>query len=610
MGMSMNCRSRLLKLLQGAPAYLTVAVLCFVGLMKTTSELDAQSLWFLYVTFAISACAGLAWLFNVQRIKWNVVDTAAVAMFAWYVVSYFVNDSVAVSKLCETCMSAVAYLSLRVLLVSHRGLCKWLFVALCVCGIIEAITGLRQAFGIGQSNHSLFRVTGTFFNPGPYGGYLAVILSIALGYLTLAYRHAQKTIDRFKNIGNVRISDIFRAVAFLAALCAVVAIAMILPSTMSRAAFVSTGVAIIAIVISNSRIRVPIVDYMHKHRKRSVIIGVMSIMVLCGGAYGIYVLKKDSADGRLLMWKMSAKMMVDNPVTGVGQGYWAGAFGDAQAEYFRSGQRSETEVDVAGCPEYGFNEYLQIGAETGIPGLVLFVFLVAAALLTLFRARSPFAFGLIAFLVFAFFSYPFAVLPLNVLFVMLIAVAGQQQKGILLRPVTAIALAGCLGAAIFVAKPYIAHIEATKDWQAKRHWYSAGIYSYVLEDYPELLPLMNDNPRFLFEYGRSLNLEGHHTESIDILTRAARLSSDPMIHNVIGNNHKALGEYEQAAEAYTRAHHVMPGRMYPLYLLAKMYSETGDTTQARHYARLVVDMTPKIASPATREMQREMKELL
>jgi tetratricopeptide (TPR) repeat protein len=94
------------------------------------------------------------------------------------------------------------------------------------------------------------------------------------------------------------------------------------------------------------------------------------------------------------------------------------------------------------------------------------------------------------------------------------------------------------------------------------------------------------------------------------MLRAARLSNDPMNWNVIGNNHKALGDYDRAAEAYLKAYNIIPSRMYPLYLLGKMYSEIGDRERAAHYARRVVGMTPKVSSPATADMQREMKEVL
>lgn len=52
--------------------------------------------------------------------------------------------------------------------------------SLIVLGFIEAIWGLRQLYGFAASGHSLFALTGSFFNPGPYSGYLAMILPVCL----------------------------------------------------------------------------------------------------------------------------------------------------------------------------------------------------------------------------------------------------------------------------------------------------------------------------------------------------------------------------------------------------------------------------------------------
>lgn len=396
---------------------------------------------------------------------------------------------------------------------------------------------------------------------------------------------------------------------------AIVGIMMILPATISRAAYVAVGAAAVAIFLSDVRIRKHVVDWLRRNAKTAVAIGAISMIVVCGGVYGIYSLKKDSADGRILIWKTGTKVMMGHLSTGVGPGYFRGTYGDAQAEYFQSGEGSKDEINVAGSPEYGFNEFIVIGAETGIPGLVLFVFLVCIALWRLLRARSPYAFGLLALIVFACFSYPFSLLPMRVIFVVLLAVAGsssckRHEAKTVERVIVGIAIVGCVVMTTLVNKPYMDRVKATKEWQEIRHWYSMEMYSSVVEDYTSLLPLVSDNPTFLFEYGRSLNQVGKYSESLDILDRATRLSNDPMNYNVIGNNYKALGQYDRAADAYLKAYNIVPSRMYPLYLLAKMYSEQGDQKNAVLYVRRVVDMTPKIQSPATDDMQQKMRELL
>ena len=49
-------------------------------------------------------------------------------------------------------------------------------------GAIEAIWGLAQLYGFTPSQHSRFELTGSFFNPGPYSGFLVAILPLALYY--------------------------------------------------------------------------------------------------------------------------------------------------------------------------------------------------------------------------------------------------------------------------------------------------------------------------------------------------------------------------------------------------------------------------------------------
>jgi hypothetical protein len=235
----------------GIPAFLLAGVPCLVGLMETGSEMGVQNLWFVYSVLAMLGCAAVTWVFNVRKTRSGTVDLAAAGMLVWYVVAYRVNDSIAATKLLEAGLFSAMYVSLRVLLSSHRNLGKWLFAVLCVCGIIEATIGIQQAFGARHSNHSLFNVTGTFFNPGPYGGYIAAIVSMALGYVVSRYKYADKLFIRFGNIQSIRLGHVFWALVFCAAVCAVIAIAIILPATMSRAAFVAVAAAVVAIMASN-----------------------------------------------------------------------------------------------------------------------------------------------------------------------------------------------------------------------------------------------------------------------------------------------------------------------------------------------------------------------
>ena len=49
-----------------------------------------------------------------------------------------------------------------------------LFIAVCLWSCCESCLGLNQVFGHRVSGHVLFSMTGSFANPGPYGGFIAI----------------------------------------------------------------------------------------------------------------------------------------------------------------------------------------------------------------------------------------------------------------------------------------------------------------------------------------------------------------------------------------------------------------------------------------------------
>lgn len=586
-----------------------------IGITQTTNELSAQNSWFLYAVAALLVPVVLIWILNIRSTRLTGVDLAASGFGAWYLLCFLIHGSVTDTALMESCFLAVAYISFRILFSSSRNALKWLFIIICICGILEAMTGIRQALGMQRSNHWLFNVTGSFFNPGPYGGYIAIILSVALSYAVGRYGYTSRVFACFRSFRTITLRKALWALTYSAAILSIILIIIVLPSTMSRAAFVAVAVSGLAIFAVRRTILHSFSAYISRNRTKCTVIGAIALVVICSGAYYMYAVKKDSADGRLLMWKIAAKAMLAHPAIGVGPGYFGGVYGDVQAGYFGSEKRSETEIKIAGSPEFAFNEYLKIGTETGITGLLLFLVFVFTALFRLLRARSYYAYGLLALLVFAFFSYPFSILPIKILFVLFLAAAGTRPNK--QRPartgeiaIIGTALAGCVTAIIMLFTPYTDRIGAVKEWKELQRWYGMEFYNYIVEDSPGLYPLLKDNPAFIFAYGRSLNMEEKYRESIGILMLGARQSADPMFYNVMGNSYKALEEYDNAAQSYLKAYYMIPNRLYPLYLLAKLYTEAGDTAQAKVYALQVTDMAPKVESSATREMVQEMEELL
>lgn len=82
--------------------------------------------------------------------------------------------------------------------------------------------------------------------------------------------------------------------------------------------------------------------------------------------------------------------------------------------------------------------------------------------------------------------------------------------------------------------------------------------------------------------------------------------------NLRGKNLWKLGKHEEAEKCFIKSLHMLPCRMYPHYLLAKLYLDPAfkDEKKFLTEAYFIRDMVPKIRSQATDEMKEEINRLL
>lgn len=522
----------------------------------------------------------------------------------------------------ELLPAVLLYVAVRIFTATDRRAIPVLLTLLSLFGILEAWTGLRQIYGFTYSNHGLFRITGSLFNPGPYAGFITPILVCAAAFLVRTRQTAERL--RKANTLKQRLRSLLpnrlirMVIPRLMCWGAVLAILIVLPATMSRAAGVAAAVAGAVFVLkelgAGSRLR----NLAAKYPLRFGITTAAAMLLVAGAAFGAYWIKRPSAEGRLLIWKMDTRIILRHPLCGVGPGNFAGAFGAEQARYFSEKERPELEKQVAGCPESGFNEFLQFGAETGIPGLLLLLLTVGSALHSSLRRGNPLGYGLLAATLFACFSYPWSVLPLRLLFVVLLAAALPNRTTATAHPRRQLRyrlpLLGLLAAGI-ACWPGIynrtkARITARRAWNDTRIWINSGRCDYLVEDGGKLYDRLCYDFRFLYDYGYALHKNGNFRQSNEILLQGAKMSSDPMFWNIMGKNFEALGDAERAEDSFMQAHWRIPDRIYPLYLLACHYRDCGRTEQAVAIARRIVTHRPKIESTQTRDLQNEMSRMI
>ena len=83
-----------------------------------------------------------------------------------------------------------------------------------------------------------------------------------------------------------------------------------------------------------------------------------------------------------------------------------------------------------------------------------------------------------------------------------------------------------------------------------------------------------------------------------------------ILYTCLSNNYKALGKHAKAEQTYLHAWNMASARFYPLYLLAKLYDETGKIEKAITIAKKVMGKEVKIESTAIQEIREEMKMII
>lgn len=151
------------------------------------------------------------------------------------------------------------------------------------------------------------------------------------------------------------------------------------------------------------------------------------------------------------------------------------------------------------------------------------------------------------------------------------------------------------------------------EWKGSLRWYRGGYFHYFVEDCDSMsihnAEDMLHEEQLLFNYGHSLFLIGDYNRSDSILRLGTKISSDPMFWNILGNNSLAMGNFREAEACYKHAFYMVPNRLYPLNLLAKLYYEEGDTLRFLEMAEIVESFKPKVESVSTEELRLEIRDL-
>jgi tetratricopeptide (TPR) repeat protein len=355
----------------------------------------------------------------------------------------------------------------------------------------------------------------------------------------------------------------------------------------------------------------------------------LKISFLCiaiAGMTGLYLLKKDSADGRILIWRSTWNMVLDKPIAGHGYGAFNEKYMLYQAEYFDAHPDSRYS-GLADNVLHPFNEYLLVLAEYGFVGLgclailgLLFAGSVVAPATACGNAAAvagatalPAFLSLLSLLsiaVFSCFSYPFKYPFTWVIVFLNIAVICPAGKifsrniyNKVLRAGTAMLAAGLLIISIPLTK-------AEVRWNTIARQSLAGKTVEVLPEYDKLYGYLGKNGLFLYNHAAELHEVKEYEKSLLVCGLCLEHFNDMDLQMLLADNYMELNRAEEAEKHLLLSSGMCPNRFMPVYQLVLLYNESGRNEKALALARLIIDKEVKIPSATVTAIKNEMQKLI
>ena len=460
---------------------------------------------------------------------------------------------------------------------------QWCLWGILFGGVAEAIIAICQKIHWVDSFHSTFDVTGTFGNPGPLGGCLAVAITVTVGLYIEYRKHSRLRWALLLSLLLLSITIVF---------------------TESRAGWLATFAGIASFYFFRKKQQR---FSFNVFQKIGIVVTVLSFII------SIYYYKKDSADGRLLIWRVSAEMIVDAPLAGHGIGAFERKYMYYQGRYFNSHPDSQYSI-LADNIAYPYNEFLCIWIEQGIIGIIL----VVGIIISVFKYVSYHGYskiylgGFVSLLTFSMFSYPSQVLLLWLLAPILLG--GMLFKknvmhlsiGPNFRLIGYILGIACLALVAQNGYGYYSLRKKVKSMNtaSSQEKIEAEVY---LERH---LAKLQSVPRLFNIYAQYYYQNTLPFESVHILEKAVTIIPSCELYCDLGDVYKELNQKNKAIASYLLASDMLPNRLLPKYKLFCLYREEGDTIQMRKIGFEALGIDVKVISTKTLRMKGEIKRTL
>ncbi|MBQ9202123.1 MAG: O-antigen ligase family protein [Bacteroidales bacterium] len=346
-------------------------------------------------------------------------------------------------------------------------------------------------------------------------------------------------------------------------------------------------------------------------------VAIFSLIILVS-IFGLYFMKKDSADGRLLIWRCSLELIAKKPIFGHGRDGFTANYMSEQAKW-NSRHLSDKITYLAGDTTEPFNEYIRIMVNHGFVGLLLFAFIIFHLYLcwkhdSYNLCTKLSAFSIFLILVCAMFSYPFKY-PFTwyVLFINCYTLFNNNFYIQSLRSSRYLRLslvASSIVAATLIICHLISDIPAQLKWRKLESDFVFLNQSDVFEQFASLEKQLGTNRLFLYSYSAALFSTNQYRECLILADKCRSLWEGYDLEIMTASCYDELCCYEKAEYHYMQSYFMCPCRFLPLYKLMLLYQENGEIEKSKNIARCILEKRVKIHSPSVDTIKEIAKSIL
>lgn len=541
-------------------------------------------------------------------VKMNAIDFSLLAFTLFLVSNYgFRHESYNEILVLLSCVAVGAVLVKQVFLsdLPGRHFFRITLFGITGLGILEALYGQLQIFGIGRVNSVQSVVIGSFYYPGPFAIMVSSVLVFSCGVVLFREKIAD-------NKWLVRLSMLFIMIAI-----------PVIPSTQSRSAWMGLLAGLVFLVYA--RYKEELVQFFTDLKKGFLFflsLAILAVLSVYGG-YLLYSFKAESVHGRLRVWDIALRYFTHNPVTGIGHGQFKYEYGRMQREFIGDRINDLSIIPQTDYVKYVFNDFLQILMENGLVGLLLFsayLFLALRNITSEAVREQPYLVSAIAafggILVSCLFSYPMEMPLVLTVFFLFGAIISFHARGAVFTVKTGSVLSDIvlLSAILFTLGLFQKEVVMTKgratEWAQGGKLYEDRRFEEAIPHFETAIEMVPGDPEIPMAYGRALYMAGNYERSEYVLTEVANLVQDPMVYLNLGDACLEQGKYTLAEQAYKMSVSISPDRLYPRYRLARLYKQVGDTASARREVRNMLRLRVPVSSPASDSIRREMNRML